>query len=636
MAHFNFRLLPLLLVGLMARTAQAQSWNWARAGVSRNELIPARSIALDPTNGHTLVAGGFQDSLRCGNTLLLPVGNTDGYVGRVDAQGQWVNAFRVGGPGDDYIQQVKATPNGDVVVLGVVGRNGLPVPNQPDSLQLAMFVARYTSGGQLLWANVVDATATDGSLVYSAGIDLGIDSTGNIYLAGSLQIPGVVAPGVRVQLSLGSQIALDSLNSGMFIARLSGGGQWEWAQRIQTATFAYETVERLAVGGGRVLLGGTYSPIPFVPGICGSYVRSYDGATGQPQWINTNLPGGQSYASMTDLVADNAGRVVLSNLGDRLYLSTLAADSGSLLWSRAYEVGTTYTTFEPGGLAFTPTGDLTLGGFVEFWFPPCGTGSPGGGPSGPPPTALSGVIAFNDSTIVSGGYLARFDGTSGAFQWVAAVPGPVYAVADDGLGHTRISGTYRGGDGVFATALPGPFNGWWWAGGPLVAELNENGPLLRAISRDTVAVGADVLLKGRNLTGATQVTVGGVAVPYQVLGDQWIRFTVAAPVAGPVSVTTPRGNATGFHLTTLVPLATAADPSAATVALWPNPARTEVRLTVSGGKSETVELRNALGQVVRRLISDGAASAVTVSVAGLPAGLYTVRVGARTARLVVE
>ena len=65
------------------------------------------------------------------------------------------------------------------------------------------------------------------------------------------------------------------------------------------------------------------------------------------------------------------------------------------------------------------------------------------------------------------------------------------------------------------------------------------------------------------------------------------------------------------------------------VALYPNPASTTV--TVRGaGPGEEITLTNAVGQTVRR--QRATAEAVLVSTADLPAGIYSVRVGARAAR----
>ena len=76
--------------------------------------------------------------------------------------------------------------------------------------------------------------------------------------------------------------------------------------------------------------------------------------------------------------------------------------------------------------------------------------------------------------------------------------------------------------------------------------------------------------------------------------------------------------------------------TAARLALWPNPATgATVRLTVPGGVAETapVLVLDAAGRVVRRA---ALGTAGTLDVRGLAPGVYAVRCGGATARLVIE
>jgi hypothetical protein len=59
-------------------------------------------------------------------------------------------------------------------------------------------------------------------------------------------------------------------------------------------------------------------------------------------------------------------------------------------------------------------------------------------------------------------------------------------------------------------------------------------------------------------------------------------------------------------------------------------------LAVPAGGAREVVVLDALGRAVRRQVVPARAAAVTLSVAGLAPGLYLVRCGAATGRLVVE
>jgi IPT/TIG domain len=62
-------------------------------------------------------------------------------------------------------------------------------------------------------------------------------------------------------------------------------------------------------------------------------------------------------------------------------------------------------------------------------------------------------------------------------------------------------------------------------------------------------------INGTNFTGATAVSVGGVAVPFTVVSATRITTTLGGALSGAVSVTTPGGTATmaGFVVTVFAP-----------------------------------------------------------------------------------
>jgi len=77
----------------------------------------------------------------------------------------------------------------------------------------------------------------------------------------------------------------------------------------------------------------------------------------------------------------------------------------------------------------------------------------------------------------------------------------------------------------------------------------------------------------------------------------------------------------------------ASDAAMATLAVWPNPAHGTVRLG-GVGAGAPVQLLDAVGRVVRTVVAG--ADGASFDVQTLPAGVYVVRSGAQTQRLVVE
>jgi len=168
------------------------------------------------------------------------------------------------------------------------------------------------------------------------------------------------------------------------------------------------------------------------------------------------------------------------------------------------------------------------------------------------------------------------------------------------------------------------------------------------------ATGATVTFNGGiSICGAARVSyayAGGspVSVPYAMPllltglpPATAIIVTVArrAPNvlgAGPSCCDLPTATLT---FTTAAPLAaTAAVGGGSPVALAPNPAWGRATLTLPAPlpASTLVRVLDARGREVRRLALPARATTALLDVAGLPAGLYLVRVGEATARLMVE
>ncbi|GAA4370932.1 hypothetical protein GCM10023185_45910 [Hymenobacter saemangeumensis] len=80
-----------------------------------------------------------------------------------------------------------------------------------------------------------------------------------------------------------------------------------------------------------------------------------------------------------------------------------------------------------------------------------------------------------------------------------------------------------------------------------------------------------------------------------------------------------------------------ASAQAAALALYPNPARSQATLTLlAQPAARVVRLHDALGRAVREQLLPAGAHTAVLDLGGLSTGLYTVRCGAATAKLVVE
>jgi len=116
---------------------------------------------------------------------------------------------------------------------------------------------------------------------------------------------------------------------------------------------------------------------------------------------------------------------------------------------------------------------------------------------------------------------------------------------------------------------------------------------------------------------------------------QVIRRTANRLAAGPLCGDAP---AATIAFTTATALATQAATEASTFTLAPNPARDRATLTLAAPLPQptAMQVLDALGRPVRQQALPARATTAVLDLTGLPAGLYLVRGGGATGRLVVE
>ncbi len=161
-------------------------------------------------------------------------------------------------------------------------------------------------------------------------------------------------------------------------------------------------------------------------------------------------------------------------------------------------------------------------------------------------------------------------------------------------------------------------------------------------------VGTVLTLSGEGFTGATSLTVGGTAaITFTAISDKKMTATVpTGALSGQLRVTTPVAtgvSAQSFTVTGMrVDSAHVTAANAARLGLYPNPASGTVTVYLqdwqTGGAIPTVELIDALGRCVRRVVFPATVDATTapITLLGVPTGVYIVRCGPLAQRLVVE
>lgn len=196
----------------------ASPYNWMRA------------IDTD-ANGNVYVVGDFGattdfDPSPTGVFTLTPSGATDIFVAKLDASGNFLWAFQIGGMGNsDYCTSVVVDIAGDVHICGAFSQtvdfNPSATTNTLSSINGGdAFIARYSSAGNYLWAGRIGG----GGGTWAASMV--VDAAQNMYVTGWFNGTADLDPSAS-SFTLASTGAMD-----MFVCKIGGTGNLVWAKQI--------------------------------------------------------------------------------------------------------------------------------------------------------------------------------------------------------------------------------------------------------------------------------------------------------------------------------------------------------------------------------------------------------------------
>ncbi len=661
---------------LLAAFSAAGTGQWARregGGSSYN------SVALDPGN-NLVVAGSMSGTLVLGAQTLNSAGGFDILTARYTSAGAVIGAGRVGSTGNDFAYATCSDPaNGQTIAGYTTGSYinlGGSINLNPTGSSQDALVIKYASSGTISFAKrissyggneYVNGTAVDaqgntyvtgsfvnnirlGNLTLTTGVSgqrrdaivvkyspsgvvlwtrqfsncysggLGLDAAGNLYVAGTFT--GSLTVGSTTLTSTGG-----SSDSDVFLVKYDSQGTVMWARGAggtdgdEGDAVAVNAAGQVAVGGSSNSATLTFgSQTVTVPAnTFSAFVARYD-AAGTAQWVQAFTgTGTNSFPYIDALAVDAAGGVGIAGdftdnvtIGTSTFTTPTANDyqafiakcspTGVVQWARQAAGANNFSqaaAFDPAGnLAVTVymSGATTLGSFTLS-----------------PPTNQRGFA------------LAKYDG-AGTVQWARQSGGNAStsgaAIVTDGASNIYVGGAYGGGTAILgATTLPNTA-----ASRPLVVRYDAQGTPQWAVTSAS-ANGSSVRYMAVG-PGGTLTTAGTYT--------SFMQLTSTLTVQASESVGTDIFVA---RLAGAVPLATAAPRTALpALALYPNPARGSATVLLPAGLAgQPLRLRDALGREVRRFATPAfGATEATLDLRGLPAGLYLLRAGEATGKLVVE
>ena len=497
------------------------------------------------------------------------------------------------------------------------------------------FVAQATAAGQWAWVTAARSLgAVGGGRARASVTSVAATAAGDVYATGYVEGSGVQVGGVAR--------ALGGAGRALFVARLSSAGVCQW---LQTADdFATLPTVALDPSTGGAVVAGTYRG---TPGIGGTVLPPGTSPNGEAvfvarvsaagQWLGAvGATGSGGVISGLNMAVGPAGQVAVSSSrsGGTLTfgphaLSTPAAFDETFVVAQLspanqwqWAVGGTVDYSRTIGVAYTATGALWvagrgLGGTVVG---PLTLGTPGA----PGTTTYSGFL----------GQLSPAGQWGTVRQFTPSAPGLAVfaALAVDAAGNALATGALAGTNGAVQAQLGGetltaPNQGLLF----FVAGLSAAGQLryVAAVPPAALRFGltpAGIALDGNS--GALYLTgtfTGGFTLgTSQLMGS----YASAGPTGGDVFV---------GKLASAVALGSRPAATAPPLAVFPSPAHGQATLRLPAIPLATpAVLADALGRPVRIYPVAAHATTATLDLTGLAPGLYVVRCGAASSKVVVE
>jgi len=269
------------------------NWLWAtQAGGSGSD--EGYGIIIDDA-GDSYVTGYFEDTVTFGAYSLTSSGDCDIFVAKIDAAGNWLWVSQAGGSSDDEGYEITIDDARNSIVTGYFeGTATFGTYSLTSSGYSDIYVAKIDADGNWLWASQAGGTDDD----HGRGIT--IDGTGNNYVTG--YFCGIATFGANSITSTGE--------SNIFMAKIDADGNWLWANRGGGYTDNYGRSIKADNAGNSYTIGdfegaATFGPYTLYSNQYSDVFVSKLDANGN--WLWATQAGGYSYDEGNSIALDDAG-----------------------------------------------------------------------------------------------------------------------------------------------------------------------------------------------------------------------------------------------------------------------------------------------------------------------------------------
>ena len=175
--------------------------------------------------GNCYVTGGFQTALLFGNfggpslTATGGSGDEDIFLVKYDSSGNFVWKTSAGGTGFDQARAITVDAENNIYVTGIISDTAA-FDDTTEVISFGdfdMFIAKYDSSGQLIWAAGAGSEGEDGAN------DVTVDAMGNVFVCGYFGGPALFDD-------------INIIGGGLFITKYNANGQAQWVKQVAEVT----------------------------------------------------------------------------------------------------------------------------------------------------------------------------------------------------------------------------------------------------------------------------------------------------------------------------------------------------------------------------------------------------------------
>ena len=315
---------------------------WARNFGGTNSDAPYAIFVDDAENVY--ITGTFYNSgnydFGGGMTILSSNGQTDVFIMKINAAGNFEWAKSIGGTGFDFGTDISVDQSGNIYLTGQFSNTvdfdpGAGVENATANSSSNVYFLKLDATGNFVWVNIYE-----GFFSFGGGQHIVIDDNGDLYTAGGFSSTADFDPGT------GTFNLSSSGGNDIFVSKLSASGNFIWAKNIGGASS--ESIKSFEIDGNNNLyLAGKFSgTADFDPGI------------GTSDLISSG--GDDIFVAKLDANGDYVWAKNMGGTDDEEAIS-LSVDSDGSVFTTGSFFGT--ADFDPG----TGTNNLTSSGFQDVF-----------------------------------------------------------------------------------------------------------------------------------------------------------------------------------------------------------------------------------------------------------------------------